>query len=324
MTSTRKVDLQQGSVEWLAWRRERMTASEAAIVMGCAPSYWQTRTPDQLRAIKDGSAVAPEPSDFTKKLWADGHAKEAEIRDRLNEGWYEFAPACFELGKFGASLDGWDADSGEWLEVKCPKDAGSLTYRMATEWVTPREAVPDHYWWQIVHQAACAPDSAMACRYIVAPADGAPEVEVLIRRDDLMDHWPALEAAWQAFTEGRTNLPAGSDEALALEYIEALHEHDTAKQRLDRAKTALLAAGPRTVPELVDITESDVKGRIDWQAAARRAGMSDNDAEGFRGKASTRTAIKLLNGSTPERKKSARAAAPPAAKVDLSTAPPAF
>ena len=92
---------------WLAWRRKLLTASEAAIVMGCAPSYWEVKTPDQLRASKAGAERA-EPSDFTKKLWADGHAKEAQIRDRLNESWYDFQPACFELGDYGASLDGWD------------------------------------------------------------------------------------------------------------------------------------------------------------------------------------------------------------------------
>ena len=77
--------------------------------MGAAPNYWEVKTPDQLRASKAGAERA-EPSAFTKKLWADGHAREAQIRDRLNESWYDFQPACFELGDYGASLDGWDAE----------------------------------------------------------------------------------------------------------------------------------------------------------------------------------------------------------------------
>ena len=281
--------LEQGSDAWKAWRRERLTASNAAIVMACAPAYWGIRTPEELRRWMAGEWEPPEPDAFTLKLWADGHRIEDEVRGRLNDSWYAFYPTVFERGDFGASLDGWDEVSGEWLEVKAPKDANSAAYRLATD-----GKCPDYYFWQLIHQAYCVPDGATLCRYVVAPADGSRPIETAMTREALLERWPELEAAWLAFREVRPNLPSDSDEALALAYIEALREHDNAKQALERAKTQLLSGGPRTVPELVEIAESSVKGRIDWQQAARDAGVDDEKSEEYRAEASTRTSIKLL------------------------------
>lgn len=296
MTECKQIDGaigEQGSPEWHAWRAEHYMASESAIVMACAPYYWEVRTPEELRLAKAGKLV-PEPSAETLRLWADGHRIEAEVRDRLNESWHSFEPSVFERGTYGASVDGWDQDSAEWFECKAPRDANSKTYRVASGDNGPRGRIPDHYWWQLVQQAYCVPDGAASCRYIVAPADGSTPREIVIPRSTLLEDWPRLEAAWQAFRDVRPNLPPESDEALGVEYIAALREHDHAKARLDRAKEALLAAGPRTIPELVTITESSVKGRIDWQKAARAAGVDDESAEEYRAASSTRSAIKLL------------------------------
>ena len=51
---SKQVLLEQGSATWHAWRQQRMTASESAVVMGCAPDWWSISTPDQLRAYKNG------------------------------------------------------------------------------------------------------------------------------------------------------------------------------------------------------------------------------------------------------------------------------
>ena len=292
MTGPRQLDLEQGSQEWKAWRRTKLTASVAAVVMACAPAYWGIRTPEELRRWRAGEWEPPEPDAFTKKLWSDGHRIENEIRGGYNDGWHAFYPTIFERGEFGASLDGWDDNTGEWLEVKSPKDAGSVAYRMATN-----GEFPDYYLWQLVHQAHVVPDGATNCRYVVAPADGAPPSETVIPREELLARWPELEAAWTAFRDVEPNLPPDSDEGLAVEYLAALREHDHAKERLDRAKAKLLAAGPRTIPELVEISQSSVRGKINWQAVARDAGVDDKTAEEYRAEASTRTSIKLLASS---------------------------
>ena len=287
MTDCKQVDLEQGSPEWLEWRRSKYTASEAAVVMGCAPSWWEISTPDQLRAYKK-TGEKPGVSEYVEKMRADGHAMEAIQREEGVE------PVCFERGPYGASLDGYDPVFERWYEIKAPRDRQSTVYRAMKSTGHNRDLMPDYIWWQLVHQAYVVPDDSDTCIYIVAPSDGAREVSMGLPRSVLLEDWPKLETAWQAFSEGRPNLPADGDEALALEYIEALREHDHAKSRLDRAKAGLLAAGPRTIPDLVAIETSPVKGRIDWQKAAKDAGVEDG--EEYRGEPTTRTTIKMLAG----------------------------
>ena len=257
---TEVANLVQGSQPWLDWRRQHFMASEAAIVMGCAPSYWEVRTADDLRQIKAG-AERSEPSALTAKLWRDGHEIEAEVRAGLNARGNRFRPAVFQTGEYGASVDGWDEENGCWLEVKAPRDANSSVYRMAYTPSPLRQTVPDHHWWQLVHQAHCVPGDAYLCLYVVATADRqCPHIEMPIPRSTLLQDWPQLEAAWRAFAEERPNLPPDSDEALALQYREALVEHDSASTRLKRAKTALLAGGPRAISDILEIRESTVRG----------------------------------------------------------------
>ena len=288
MTECQQVDLEQGSPEWHAWRRSKYTASEAAVVMGCAPSWWEISTPDQLRAYKETGEKAG-VSEYVEKMRAAGHRIE-DVQREVN-----VFPACFERGPYGASLDGYDPVYEGWYEIKGPRDRNSKIYRAAISSDKCRDQVLDYVWWQLVHQAHVVPDDLQYCVYIVAPDDRAKKIETVIPRKWLLEDWPTLEAAWQAFAEGRPNLPADGDEALALEYMEALREHDHAKSRLDRAKAALLAAGPRTIPDLVEIEETPVKGRIDWKRAALDAGFDAEEAD-YRGETTTRTTIKLLAG----------------------------
>ena len=58
---------------------------------------------------------------------------------------------------------------------------------------------------------------------------------------------------------------------------------DRADQRLERAKTALLAAGPRKIAGMLDIVQTNAKGRVSWEKAARAAGVDDTMAEPYRG-----------------------------------------
>ena len=287
MTECKHVRLKQGSPEWHEWRRSKFTASEAAVVMGCAPSWWEISTPDQLRAYKK-TGEKPGVSKYVAKLRADGHAMEGIQREEGIE------PACFERGPYGASLDGYDPVFNQWLEIKAPRDRDSKIYRAARLTGMARDQMPDYVWWQLVHQAYVVPEDCDTCVYMVAPNDGSGRISIGFSRAELLEAWPTLEAAWQAFAEGRPNLPADGDEALALEYMEALREHDHARSRLDRAKAGLLAAGPRTIPDLVAIETSPVKGRIDWQKAAKDAGVEDG--EEYRGEPTTRTTIKMLAG----------------------------
>ena len=241
-----------------------MTASESAVVMGCAPDWWSISTPDQLRAYKNGGP-APEVSEYVQRMRNAGHTMEAIQREN------GVAPACFERGLYGASLDGYDPAFGAWYEIKGPRDTRSKIYRHAMN-----GDVPDYVKWQLVHQAYCVPDDCETCHYIVAPNDGSKSCEMTFDKADLLSAWPELEAAWQAFSEGRTNLPSDSDEALALEYIEAMGEKDRAEQRLEQGEDGparrRAAQGRRHARYRPD---QSMKGRVSWEKAAAVAAGVD-------------------------------------------------
>ena len=68
------IDLEQGTEQWLIWRATKCCASEAAVIMGCAPSWSPVKTWDDLRMQKAGLG-APR-SDFLERAAERGHRME--------------------------------------------------------------------------------------------------------------------------------------------------------------------------------------------------------------------------------------------------------
>lgn len=94
--------LQQGSSDWLAYRREHFNASDAPAMMNVSP--YKTRAA-LLRELHTG--IAPEISDQTQYLFDRGHKFEAASRGMaetiLGE---ELYPVVGSLDKLSASFDG--------------------------------------------------------------------------------------------------------------------------------------------------------------------------------------------------------------------------
>jgi len=134
-----KKTLTQGSEEWLEWRRTKIGASDAPIIMGENP-YMK---PEVLK-MKKILGIEEEMNFFMKR------GKELE-----SEALYYFtlivempmSPICFESDEFSwmtASLDGWNEDNRTLVEIKCP---GKKTHSIALE-----GKVPVQYIAQLQHQ----------------------------------------------------------------------------------------------------------------------------------------------------------------------------
>ena len=111
------IDLEQGTDKWLIWRATKCCASEAAVIMGCAPSWSPVKTWDDLRMQKAG--LGKERSAFLERAAERGHRMEGEARDRYLPG---SKPACIESSeddRFSASLDALE-NGNCWGEIKCP------------------------------------------------------------------------------------------------------------------------------------------------------------------------------------------------------------
>ena len=105
-------ELNQGTSEWLEYRREKFNASETADVMGCG-----FKKPYQLAQIKWGEAET-----FASEAMKQGNINEPKIRQIFeNQKGLKFTPLVIEWDKdprFSASLDGYNESENAILEIK--------------------------------------------------------------------------------------------------------------------------------------------------------------------------------------------------------------
>ena len=137
------VNLQQGSIAWLAWRHQGIGASEAPTVMGENP--WQSPV-DLLRA-KRGPAPEPDTHDRISAAMQFGTDMEPVARRAYERATgHKVTPACLQSSRYTwlrASLDGISADGRRAVEIKCGKGVYHHTARTRT--------VPRYYYGQLQH-----------------------------------------------------------------------------------------------------------------------------------------------------------------------------
>lgn len=130
----------QGSAEWLAFRRQHITATMAPILM--ERSKWST--PRDL-FLEIAGLVPPKEQNSAMKR---GLELEPVARDLFNQQYQANAvPVVMVSDKFSwmaASLDGWDEEKKLLIEIKA---AGLEDHRLARQGI-----IPAHYTDQLLHQ----------------------------------------------------------------------------------------------------------------------------------------------------------------------------
>lgn len=278
------VNMEQGSESWHDWRQTHRQASEAPIIMDCAPAYYETRTWEDLAQIKAGFAK-PSPNSFGEALMHAGHEREKLSRQYIeDQTGHRYPPKCVQMGEYGASFDGLCLDEIDplnplaelpdrpiWAEIKNCKASTSKTWIAANRDGAARERIPIHIWWQMVHQAGVIaqtlPDSAVAELLVMIPDGKARSVHVAI--GDLLADWPTLEAEWERFASGKPQypIPDGWAEAES-EYLTAARAADDAATDLAKAKKRLikLAGKSKRVPgKRVSFVQFNKSGSISWK-----------------------------------------------------------
>lgn len=183
------LDLVQGSSEWLAERSKNCCASEAPAMMGA--SKYMTRK--KLLDLKKGAA--PEPiSDFTQKLFDDGHKFEEMAREILElEHCEDYPPVVGVLNINGvpmlASLDGLEGGI-----------IGGLIWEHKTWNATLAENVRNNvleasHYWQLEHQMLV--NGSDTC--IFTCSDGTEEKSVSMTYDSVPGRRAELLAGWKQF-----------------------------------------------------------------------------------------------------------------------------
>jgi len=146
--------MQQGTSEWLEFRRSKLGASDAPIVLGISPY----KTPHELWLEKTGRKEPPAMNYAMKR----GH----ELEDSLRIAYEELTgnimmPKVITHDEFDwmmASLDGVSMDGSIILEIKT---CNAKIFEAA------KSGKPiDHHYAQIQHQLACAPDAEFVHYFI--------------------------------------------------------------------------------------------------------------------------------------------------------------
>lgn len=160
----------QGGEKWLDWRRTKITASNAGVILGLCPY----KTPLQLyNQILEGTE---EPDNHFMR---HGRETEPEAREwtRVQTGdLYE--PGCFESTDYpwmAASLDGWNPKAFiKLVEFKCPK-------KRIEQFALLTEIPPTHYA-QMQHQLAVMETDK--CYYVTYSKEDSDGVIITVKRDD--------------------------------------------------------------------------------------------------------------------------------------------
>jgi putative phage-type endonuclease len=252
----KKINVEQNTPEWIAWRAGKIGASVSPAVLGKS----NFSTAYQVWLEMTGRARAFEGNSFTEA------GKEAEPKARaeyeMAHGDFEiFAPICVEHELYPtmiASLDGYNEKLKRIVEIKYPSEK---SHEMAKA-----GEVPEHYWIQCQHQLACVPEATHLHYWSYRESDGAM---VNVERDAQFIE-DILIPACLAFKElVEINMPPALTEKDAkweenpavLELCEKLKtvEDKETKNELS-AKIIELAGHPRVLCKDVRVTSVQKKG----------------------------------------------------------------
>jgi putative phage-type endonuclease len=174
------IDIEQGSDEWIALRRNKRTASETATVMGCNPY----QSPLQLARQKRKLDPPPKQTYAMEFGLANEEAVRLAASEYLGPISSSYRPAVLMNGDYLASVDGMTGTSI--MEIKCPSSTRSNALQ---------EGVYLPHWWQMQHQLMVS--HAERCHYVVRnPNDGELIFKIVLPEPDI---YPKIRKAWDNF-----------------------------------------------------------------------------------------------------------------------------
>jgi putative phage-type endonuclease len=256
------IDLEQGSKEWLAWRKTVITATDCPAILGSSP--WCTAYKCWQRKL----GLVEEQK--TTKAMERGKKLEPIIRDRFIKRYgINMTPHVVESSEYeflGASLDGLSDCKTFLLEIKT---GGYNLYKMAEEGI-----VPEYYMHQIQHQFLVT--GASKCFYVVGEEDEKRDIVIEVSPDPAFCAMFLLKARafWKgvAFSEPPPLVDSDykiMDDSLDWqEYAKLYQETDTAIKSLEEKKDYLrkkiieLCADENCLGNGLRVMKIIIRGRI--------------------------------------------------------------
>jgi len=271
------INLEQGSPEWLSWRKTVITATDCPAILGSSP--WSTAYKCWQRKL---GLVEEQKSNEAMER---GKRLEPEARTQFIERYgIEMQPAVVESTEFeflGASLDGIDTLGNHILEIKC---GGVKLHDMAI-----KGEIPEYYMHQIQHQLLVT--RAEKCFYYSYNGTDGICIEVLPDPDFVHKFIPKARAFWKgvAFFEPPSLQDSDyvnmNDNLDWEEYTRMYRETDKSIKALEEKKDYLrrklieLCADQNCSGKGIKVMKTTIKGRIAYDEIPEIQGV---DLEKFR------------------------------------------
>ena len=287
----KQIKLEQGSPEWLTWRKSVITATDASCIMGNNPwttpyKCWQRKL-GLIEEVKSNEAM-----ERGKRLEPEARA---QFIDRYG---IEMEPMVVESTEFeflGASLDGISQLGNRLLEIKC---GGSKLHDMASQGI-----IPDYYMDQIQHQLLVT--SAEKCFYYSYDGKDGICIEVLPDPEFINRFLPKARAFWRgvaffeppALTQG--DYKNMNDDLSWKEYANMYQEVDAAIKTLEdkkdylRKKIIEICADESCQGNGLKVMKIVTKGRIAYDEIPEIKGI---DLEKYRKSSSNSWKFLVENG----------------------------
>jgi putative phage-type endonuclease len=286
----RIIELEQNTEEWKSFRKNRLGASEAAIVLGISPYT----TPFTLWQRKLGLI----PEQETTSAMQRGKTLESEALVYINVNTYgKYEPAVVESEKnpfMCASLDGLcvTPDKTYACEIKCL----NLNDH-------DNEYVPAHYIPQLQHQMYCC--DLQEITYVgYHPNSQKPLYTILVPRDEefLADYIVKAKAFWDCVTsftapaltekdyrDFTKNAQYAALDAAYVDIDEKLKGLEKQKDEIRKLMEAM-SEGNNIVGPYTKMTHYPIQGKIDYKKAVNE-NLPELALERYRGKPSKATRI---------------------------------
>ena len=276
-------EMQQGSLEWHEHRAKYNNASEAAIIMDCAPKYWGTSKRilwEQKQGLRGSNVDSDNPA------IQHGNNMEAAARDCFNKTFgANTRPVVGVKGKYSASLDGYGTDSEGRIikvEIKCPwKGVDSEVWKLAAS-----GKIAKYYHWQMVHQSYCVNTEQTFFFVYISDDQYLTIPHVSLEVDKV-----ALLAAWESFnaSEPEADFVTMEDEQMRAwvnDHKELLKQKANLETKIEQVATSLKdRAGDKNVISFgCKIQTINRKGSVDYKKIEN---LKDVDLEQYRKPAST-------------------------------------
>lgn len=166
------IDVSQGSKEWLDMRREKITATDCAAILGKSRyrsprMVWMSKMSDVKNyvnaAMERGKRLEPIARSY--------------FESKYETGFFPYVVVSEERPWQMASLDGYDEHNHTILEIKC---VGESVFRRAQE-----GEIAQDYIWQCYHQlAVCEQAERVLLAFYFQDGGVVETIEICISRDE--------------------------------------------------------------------------------------------------------------------------------------------